>query len=319
MESAARAVDKAMDFTVVPGFSDIGYGLRRRMYGWEPPRVEGRSVMVTGANAGLGKATCLGLADGGAKVHMVCRNRDKGEKTRAEIEIESGVEPELHICDLSDLDSVRNFATGFIDRGEELDVLINNAGVMPPERIHTDEGFELTFATNVLGPFLLTELLRPALRRSDSGRVVMMSSGGMYSSGFSLKDPQLENREYKSTAFYAHTKRAEVMLADEWHSRAGDGDPVFCSMHPGWADTQGVTDALPAFNKVVGPILRTAGQGADTAVWLAGATEEEAPGGQFYQDREPRTKHRVPRTRESAEDRKRLYELCAELTGLVPD
>ncbi len=315
-----------MDFTVVPGFSTIGYGLRRRMNDWQAPRVEGRSVIVTGANAGLGRATCLGLAAGGAKVHMVCRNREKGEKAQAEIKDEirtevdagTGAEPQLHICDLSDLDSVRNFATGFIDRGEELDVLINNAGVMPPERAHTDEGFELTFATNVLGPFLLTELLMPALRRSDGGRVVMMSSGGMYSSGFSLDDPQLERKEYKSTAFYAHTKRAEVMLADEWNSRAGKDDPVFCSMHPGWADTQGVTDALPAFNQVVGPILRTAGQGADTAIWLAGATEDEAPGGEFYQDREPRTKHRIPKTRESAGDRRKLYEICAELTGIQP-
>ena len=133
-----------------------------------------------------------------------------------------------------------------------LDVLINNAGVLPRERSHTDEGFELTFATNVLGPFLLTELLLPKLRKSPAGRVVMMSSGGMYSSGFDLSDPQLENREYDGTKFYAQTKRAEVMLADEWQDRAGPGDPVFCSMHPGWAETAGVSDALPAFNKVHG-------------------------------------------------------------------
>jgi NAD(P)-dependent dehydrogenase (short-subunit alcohol dehydrogenase family) len=337
-EGIVRAVDKAMDFTVLPGFSEIGSDLRRRMYDWDTPRVAGRSVMVTGANAGLGKAICLDLARGGAHVHMVCRNREKGERARAEIEIESGVEPELHICDLSDLDSVRNFATGFVDRGTGLDVLINNAGVMPPERVHTEQGFELTFATNLLGPFLLTELLMPALSRDATGqapeadgtgsagsgsddsrtapkRVVMMSSGGMYSSGFSLEDPQLEDKQYKPSAFYAHTKRAEVMLADEWQSRAGDGDPVFCSMHPGWADTQGVTDALPAFNRIVGPILRTAAEGGDTAVWLAGATEEEAPGGEFYQDREPRPKHRIPGTKESAADRRRLWELCADLTG----
>lgn len=326
-DGAARVVDKAMDLTVVPGFSNIGYGLRRRMYDWEAPRFRGRSVMVTGANAGLGKATSLGLARGGATVHMVCRNREKGEKAQAEImgeirtgiEAGSGVEPELHICDLSDLDSVRNFAAGFLGSGAGLDVLINNAGVMPPERTHTDAGFELTFATNVLGPFLLTELLMPLLttdRSGPPGRVVMMSSGGMYSSGFSLDDPQLERKEYRPTAFYAHTKRAEVMLADEWQDRAGADGPVFCSMHPGWAVTAGMSAALPGFHRLTGPILRDAAGGADTAVWLAGATEEEAPGGEFYQDREPRTKHRIPRTRESPGDRRALYELCAELTRI---
>ena len=321
---AATALDRAMDLTVVPGFSAIGSGLRKRMFEWRPPRVDGRSVMVTGANAGLGKAACLDLARGGARVHMVCRNREKGEQAQAEIKLETGVEPELHICDLSDLDSVRSFADEFIDSGAELDVLINNAGVMPPERQHTEAGFEVTFATNVLGPFLLTELLMPLLKGGGEGsgrdgvpaRVVMMSSGGMYSSGFSLSDPQLENSEYKPTAFYAHTKRAEVMLADEWHSRADKEGPVFCSMHPGWAVTPGMSAALPAFHRVAGPILRDAAGGADTAVWLAGATVEEAPGGEFYEDRRPRPKYRMPGTRDSPEDRKRLYELCAELTGV---
>ena len=124
---------------------------------------------------------------------MVCRNPEKGEAAREEIALESGSEPELHICDLSSLASVREFGTAFAGGEERLDVLINNAGVLPPERKYTDEGFELTFATNVLGPFLLTELLLPKLRNSDNGRVVMMSSGGMYSSGFDLDDPQLVN------------------------------------------------------------------------------------------------------------------------------
>lgn len=316
---AADLVDSALDLTIVPGFSAIGYRARKRIFGWEADRLEGRSVMVTGANAGIGKAISLELCRRGAKVHMVCRNAEKGEAAREEIALESGVEPELHICDVSSLASVREFATSFVAGEEELDVLINNAGVMPPERLQTDEGFELTFATNVLGPFLLTELLLPRLRESESGRVVMMSSGGMYSSGFKLDDPQLEHREYDPPRFYAQSKRAEVMLADEWQDREPEGGPVFCSMHPGWAETQGVSEALPAFNKVMGPILRTGAEGGETAVWLAGATPGEAPGGEFYTDRRPRLKHRVPGTRDSAEDRRRLYELCRSLTSAVPD
>lgn len=313
---AADLVDMALDLGIVPGFSAIGYRARKRLFGWDANRLEGRSVMVTGANAGVGKAIALELSRRGAEVHMVCRNPEKGEAARAEIALESGSEPELHICDLSSLASVREFGTAFAAGDERLDVLINNAGVLPPERKHTDEGFELTFATNVLGPFLLSELLLPKLRQSSNGRVVMMSSGGMYSSGFDLDDPQLEDREYDPTKFYAQSKRAEVMLADEWQDREPGGGPVFCSMHPGWADTEGVSNALPTFNKLIGPILRTAEEGGETAVWLAGASREEAPGGEFYMDRKPRPKHRVPGTRESAEDRSQLYELCAELTGL---
>jgi len=314
--SAADAVDVAMDLGIVPGFTAIGYRTRKRLYSWRADGLEGRSVMVTGANAGIGKAISMELCRRGAFVHMVCRSAEKGEAARAEVMLETGARPELHICDVSSLASVREFAAGFVDSDSALDVLINNAGVLPNGRSHTDEGFELTFATNVIGPFLLTELLLPKLRKSPAGRVVMMSSGGMYSSGFDLDDPQLENREFDGTKFYAQTKRAEVMLADEWQDRAGPGDPVFCSMHPGWAETAGVSNALPGFNKVMAPVLRTAGEGGETAVWLAGASPEEAPGGEFYMDRRPRTKHRIPGTRESAEDRKRLYELCAELTGL---
>lgn len=310
-----KALDAILDLGIVPGFSSIGYGIRRRIYGWSDEGPAGRSVMVTGANAGIGYGIAMGLARAGATVHMVCRNLSKGEVAREAIALQSGVEPHLHQCDLSSLASVREFAGGFLASGQPLDVLINNAGVMPPVRQVTDEGFELTFATNVLGPFLLTDLLLPRISESDDGRVVMMSSGGMYSTGFSLSDPQLEGRGYDPPAVYAHTKRAEVILADEFNRRTG-GDPAICSMHPGWAATGGVSEALPTFNRVMGPILRSAEAGADTAVWLSGATREEAPGGLFYMDRRPRPKYRVPGTRETATDRARLFELCDEMTGL---
>lgn len=311
-------MDQVMDLAVVPGFSAIGYRARKRMFSWQPAWLEGRTVMVTGANSGIGKAAVLDLVRSGAEVHMVCRNAGRGEAARDEIAEQTGTTPYLHICDMSDLDSVRSFAAALIDAGEDLDALINNAGVMPPEREHTAEGFELTFVTNVLGPFLLTELLMDRLKESDDGRVITMSSGGMYSSGFDLDDPQLEGREYSPTAFYAQTKRAEVMLTDEWSRRHPEG-PTFFSVHPGWAVTPGMSEALPGFHKILGPILRSPAEGADTAVWLCGAAPGDAPGGEFFEDRRPRPKHRIPGTRDSAEDRHRLYELCAELTGIAPD
>jgi len=315
----AEVVDRTMDFTVVPGFSAIGYQVRRRLFDWHDPDLSGLSVMVTGSNSGLGKATALEAARCGATVHMVCRNPQKGKAARDEIAGLTGGDVQLHICDLSDLGSVRKFTAAFLASGKPLDVLINNAGVMPAEREHTVEGFELTFATNVLGLFLLTELLSGRIAESDDGRVITMSSGGMYSSDFDLEDPQLEQRDYKPTSFYAQTKRAEVMLSEEWNERAGKDGPTYFSMHPGWAVTPGMSEALPGFNKVLGPILRDTAEGADTAVWLCSAGPEEAPGGAFFQDRKPRQKHRIPRTRDSAGDRRRLFELCTELCVTHPD
>lgn len=307
---AADALDAAMDFAVLPGFSRIGYGIRRRMYGWQMPDLRGRSVMVTGATSGLGEAAAIDLGRCGAKVHLVARSEEKGQRVRDEV----GREAELHLCDLSSVAAIREFAAGFVASGQPLDVLINNAGVMPPERRHTEEGFELTFATNLVGPYLLTELLLPRLREGTDPRVIVMSSGGMYSSGFSFGDPQLEGRAYRPTGFYAHTKRAEVMMVDAWQRREAAG-VTFCSMHPGWAVTPGMSAALPGFHRLTGPILRDAHQGADTAVWLAGATASEAPGGKFYEDRRPRTKERLPGTAGSAEDGDRLLDLLAGITS----
>ncbi len=313
----ADLLDDAMDLAVVPGFSAIGYGVRRRIQSWKAPDLTGRSVMVTGANSGLGKAAVIELGRCGASVHMVCRNPEKGDAARREVAAETGRDPALHICDISDLDSVRSFAEAFLAGGEPLDVLINNAGVMPEKRQHTEAGFELTFATNVLGPFLLTELLMPLLEKSDDGRVITVSSGGMYSSGFDLDDPQLTGRDYKPTSFYAHTKRAEVMLTEEWADRAGMDGPRFFSMHPGWAVTPGMSAALPGFHKLMGPVLRDTAQGADTAVWLCGATGIES--GRFYHDRKERPVHRLPGTAETRQDRQRLYGICREMVDPVPD
>jgi dehydrogenase/reductase SDR family protein 12 len=314
-----EVVDRAMDLTIIPGFSSIGYGVRERLDPWEPPDLDGRAVMVTGASSGLGLAIAGELTAAGAEVHAVCRDPERGRQARALVARETGIEFHLHFCDLADLSKVREFARAFLADGLPLDVLINNAGVMPPRRAESPDGYELTFATNVLGPFLLTEMLLPRLMDGDDPRVVMMSSGGMYTTGFSLSDPQLQDLEYDPPRFYAHTKRAEVMLADEWQARYGQDGIAFCSMHPGWAETPGVRESLPRFTRLMGPILREPEGGAQTAVWLASVGPDEAPGGRFYQDRRPRPKYRLPGTRDEDPDRVRLYEICREMTGLDPD
>lgn len=308
-----------MDWTVLPGYSKLGYGVRARLFPGEPIELAGKSAMITGASSGIGEAACAEMARAGATVHMVVRNRDRGESALSRIAAAAGRErPELHLCDISSLASVRELAAGFLAAGKPLDVLINNAGVLPPRRIHTGEGFELTFATNVLGPFLLTALLLPALRRSAPSRVINVSSGGMYTERIDLDDLQLEHRDFDGARFYAHTKRAEVILSEEWGRRLAPDRITVQSTHPGWVATAGVAMSLPRFNRVMAPLLREPAAGADTIVWLAGSPRAARSTGEFWHDRRPRAKHRVPWTRESPEERARLFDECERLCGLPP-
>lgn len=317
-----KALDKAMDATVLPGYSRIGIAVRRSF--WDQPAeagLAGRRVLVTGASSGIGAAACELFARGGAEVHMLVRNRDKGERERERIAAAAAIDGErLHVevCDLSRLASVRSFAEEFGGRIDELNVLVNNAGVMPPRRERTEEGIELTFATNVLGPYLLTELLLPQLRRGAPSRVINVSSGGMYTEGLDADDLQLEDREYDPPAFYAHTKRCEVVLTELWDRRLAGSGVSFHSMHPGWADTPGVATSLPTFRRIMRPILRDSFDAADTIVWLAGAEEPGRDTGRFWHDRETRPTHRLPRTRETEDERNRLWSRCRAMAGLTP-
>jgi NAD(P)-dependent dehydrogenase (short-subunit alcohol dehydrogenase family) len=247
---------------------------------------------------------------------MLVRSRERGERALAQVEQRLGgslAGLRLELCDLSDTDSVREFAADFAAREGDLAVLVNNAGILNPARERNAEGIELTFATNVLGPFALTELLLPQLRAGEPGRVINVSSGGMYTARLEGGDLQLDRRPFDGPSFYAHTKRAEVVLTELWAEREPDGGVIFAAMHPGWVDTPGLEKSLPRFRKIVNPLLRDEQQGADTIVWLATAPPADVPSGLFWHDRRPRPTHRVRNTRESIEDRSLLWAECVRL------
>ena len=314
-----RALDTALDRTVVPGYSKLGFWLRRASWDADDPRpgsLRGKTVVVTGASSGLGQATATATARLGATVHLVVRDLAKGRAAVTEIRGEvPGAEVLLHRCDVSDLSSVRAFAAALRGSVERVDVLVHNAGVLPPERTETADGHEVAFATHVLGPLLMTELLRPVLAAAGQARVVIVSSGGMYAQKLPADDPEYRLGEYSGTTAYARTKRMQVALTPLMQERwAADGIAVH-SMHPGWADTPGVVTSLPGFHKVMGPVLRDAETGADTIVWLA-ATEPAPGGGQFWHDRAPRPEHYLPRTRESADELARLWAYVLDATAL---
>lgn len=316
----ASILDRALDLTVLPGYSRLGPALRGLSSpAAQPGELNGRVALVTGASSGLGEAVCEGLALAGAEVQMVVRDIERGKAAVSRIEARApGASARLQLerCDISSLADIRSLAEGYLARHERLDVLVHNAGVLPPERRHTAEGIELTFATNVLGPFLLTSLLLPALAAAAPSRVITVASGGMYTARLDAEDPQLDDRDFDGAALYAHTKRAEVALNREWSERHFADGVAFHSMHPGWADTAGLRTSLPRFHRVMRPLLRDARQGADTVIWLAAADGLEPVSGGFWHDRRPRPEHRLPRTRETAADRARLWAYCEGLSTL---
>jgi len=320
----SRLLDSLLDLSVAPGYTKVGYRLRGLSWSSATAgHLTGGVALVTGASSGLGEAVCEGLARAGARVHMLVRDLERGRAARERIRshLESDSHLELHSCDLADLAAVRHFARRFTADERRLDVLVHNAGLLPAERQRTKDGFEVAFATNVLGPFVLTSLLVEPLHLGHHPRVINVSSGGMYTARLDVDDPQLDDREFDGPSFYAHTKRAEVALTEVWAERLADLGIGCHSMHPGWADTPGLRRSLPRFHRLLRPLLRDPHEGADTIVWLATAGPEEVDerSGAFWHDRRTRPRHLLPWTRESREGRERFWAQCARLGGLTEE
>ena len=303
-------LDTILDRTVVGGYTSAGYRLRRRT--WDGvPRMDGKTVLVTGATSGIGRAAAEGFARLGASVRLLVRNAERGARTLGEITDATGNDDvRVYLCDVSDLDDVRALHALLAGEEPRLDVLVNNAGVMPAGRALTPQGNELTFATNVLGPFLLTNLLTPILEASAPARVITVASGGMYTQRLDVDDLQFAHGAFDGTKAYARTKRAQVVLTELWAQRLAGTGVVVHAMHPGWADTPGIVTSLPRFHRLAGPLLRTPEEGADTIVWLGAAEEPGRSSGGFWHDRRRRPTHRVPWTKESPADRDRLWREC---------
>jgi NAD(P)-dependent dehydrogenase (short-subunit alcohol dehydrogenase family) len=257
------------------------------------------------------------MAGQGARLCIVGRDAERTERARAGIAEATGAEVETELADLSSLAETAALATRIAERHDRLDALVLNAGLLTHDFTVTPEGNELTLATHVLSQFLLTAELRPLLEASAPARVVITSSGGMYTQPLDVALLQPDAASYNGTKAYARCKRAQVALTEEWTRRLLGTGVTVNAMHPGWADTQGLRTALPGFTRMVGPLLRTPEEGADTIVWLAAAPDAADESGLFFLDRRARAKHRLRRTRRPDEAREaaRLWRLCTERTA----
>jgi NAD(P)-dependent dehydrogenase (short-subunit alcohol dehydrogenase family) len=312
-----RLLDTLLDRSVV--FSYDRWGFERHRARFDPADLDvdlaGRVCLITGANSGLGLATAEALARLGARVHLLCRDAVRGEE--AVLWVKQSCRSKtvyLDLVDVSERSSIRAFVKRF--REQRVDVLIHNAAVLPGSYLQTSDGIELTLATNLAGPYLLTHLLMPKLQAAAGGRVIFVSSGGMFTQKLDVEELESEPKGFDGVAAYARTKRALVLLAGLMAEKYASGSVTFNSMHPGWADTPAVRTSLPVFYRLTKGILRSPSEGADTIVWLAASAKAAGVTGGFFFDREPQDQYPLPWTKESPEERKKLWSALGLWAGL---
>lgn len=313
--SVNRVVDAVLEGTVVGSFTKIGSAVRSRVDGWDDlPRLDGRTIAISGVTSGLGRAAAERLAGLGAALHVVGRSEARTATAAAEIAATSGNDDiAVGIADLSSVVAAAEWAAALAASIPRLDAIIHNAGALDNTYGEGPEGIEQTAATHILSPFVITETLLPVLAASDTvgpGRVIVVTSGGMYTQRIGRRIAMSEDR-YDGLQAYARAKRSQVALVEEWAQRIPATTTVFHAMHPGWADTPGVSASIPGFGKVLGPLLRTADDGADTMCWLAAAAEPLDTSGRLWLDRRPRSTRRVPNIDHDADDRRRVWEWCS--------
>ena len=218
-----------------------------------------------------------------------------------------------------DLSLKRNISV-FLDEmagssaGTTIDVLVNNVGVLLNEHQLSDEGFELSFATNLLNHYLLTNGLIDRGLLADDAVIINMSSGGMYNVPLNIdRLNELDADGYDGVLAYAYQKRAQVVLNTWWRQRHSERDWCFYVMHPGWVDTEGVKTSLPGFRALFQNVLRDAIAGADTALWLAATRPLQEDDGSIWFDREERSAHITRSTRRDADDAEALVEFLEDL------
>lgn len=273
-------------------------------------------VLITGATAGIGKETALALAKQGAHVIITGRNPEKGAKVLAELKKSSGNKQiELMISDFEDLDSVRKLATDFLAKHDKLDVLINNAGYLAPERKLTKDGHELMFCINFLAPFLLTNLLLESLKKADQGRIVNVSSNAMINH-LVLTNLNSENK-FSQMGSYGHSKTMLTSFTNELARRLEDTHVTANSLHPGVVYTNMIKSyegPMKFLIKIIGPyFFLNSEQGAENTVYAATAKELALSSGKYL------VKKKVVAPKPITEDRelaKKLWDIAAQKVGL---
>jgi len=282
--------------------------------------LRGKVVVVTGASSGLGLETAKQLAVRGAEIVMICRDRARGEHARAEVAHgATGKPPVLILADLSVQAEIRRAAEEVRDRYDRVDILINNAGSAFNQREQSSDGLELTWATNHLAPFLLTDLLLPALVASPAGRIVNVTSE-IYSRKLDLDNLQGE-RNYSYFGAYRISKLGNVLFTRELARRLEGSGMTTLSVSPGPARTNfggggpsGLMGAVTGVMKRT-PVFKSAAQAAQGIVWAATAPEFEiTPGGLYMRRKQLKLKGAASDPASAA----KVWSVSEQQTGVDP-
>ena len=254
--------------------------------------MEGKHIAITGPTAGIGRAASIELARQGARLTLLCRNREKAEQLQQEILCVGGLRPDIVIMDMASLASVKAAGDALAAAGAPLDVLLNNAGVIHTTRRETVDGFEETLAVNHFAPFLLTGLLLPQLQMPQSARIVNVASQAytlVKDMGF---DDMQSIKSYKTFREYGRSKLANILFSRSLAQRLKGQDITVNSLHPGAVSTSLGTQngffgkLLPLLLK---PFFRTPEQGAQTSIYLCSSDAVSGVSGEYFMDCKPRT------------------------------
>lgn len=293
-------------------FSALGYRQRRLLWKNRPRDFRDQRWLVSGASGGIGRAIAAGAADGSAEVLALSRSADK----LADLKSNVGESILSRPVDLSLTENVLTFLDELSasECKSTIDVLVNNVGVLLNKHQVSDEGHELSFATNLLNHYVLTNGLIERGLLADDAVIINMSSGGMYNVPLKVERlNELNPDRYDGVQAYAYQKRAQVELNEWWRQRHADRDWCFYVMHPGWVDTEGVKTSLPGFRALFQHVLRDAAAGADTALWLAATRPSQKNDGSIWFDRAEHSAHLGRSTRRDADDADTLVEFLNSL------
>jgi NAD(P)-dependent dehydrogenase (short-subunit alcohol dehydrogenase family) len=280
--------------------------------------MKGKTVLITGANSGIGFVTARELAKMGARVLMVCRDAGRGAQARAEVaQVATGAAPELLLADISSQHAVRVLADDLRQRFPRIDVLINNAGGIFAERGVTADGIERTFATNHLGPFLLTNLVIDLVRAGSGGRIINVAAESPVSR---LDFDNLEGeKSYGFLSAYFRSKLENVIFSLDLAQRLQDTGVTVNCMSPGPTRTRfgdNMTGLAGLFPRLAKMLFPSPERGARTLIYLASSSEVEGISGRFFLYKRARpTKPVVSDPKVAA----RLWRVSAELVGLPTD
>ncbi|MCE5187716.1 MAG: SDR family oxidoreductase [Eubacteriales bacterium] len=283
--------------------------------------MQGKFVIVTGANAGIGKATAAALADKGATVVLACRSKERGEAALNELSCVNGRCFALMHLDLADLDSVRAFAAAFAERYGRLDVLVNNAGILGGRRLLTKQGFEMAFGVNYLGAFLLTMLLLPLLEQSEQGRIIMMTSvaHGWVDVRF---DDLNYTHGYNRFLAYGHSKLCNLLFTRALSEklRARGSRVTINAVHPGIVATDIVVNRVTGRFRWVADLMRlfflSCEEGAETSVFLASDPALSRVNGEYFVNCKIESSSLDSKDLEKAN---RLYDVSLKLCQITMD